>query len=104
MLLVYSLLVARMLAVARETNEPFGRLVAVGIATLFGAEAIINLGMMAGLFPITGMSLPLVSYGGSGLVAHAIAIGLVMNIGMRRGYEVAGNPFRFVRATTARSL
>ena len=101
LLLVYSLLVARMLAVARDTNEPFGRLVAVGIATLFGAEAIINLGMMAGLFPITGMSLPLISYGGSGLVAHAIAIGLVLNIGMRRGYEVAGNPFRFVRATTA---
>ena len=51
--------------------------------------------MTVGLMPITGLSLPLVSYGGSGLLAHAIAVGLLLNIGMRPGYEVSGEPFQY---------
>ena len=94
-LALYALLVARILAVAAATREPFGRLVAAGIAALFAVEAFINTGMTVGLLPITGLSLPLMSSGGSGLVAHAAALGLVVNIGMRPGYEVAPEPFRY---------
>ncbi|MDH3719730.1 MAG: rod shape-determining protein RodA [Planctomycetota bacterium] len=94
-LLLFTILVWRCLVVARRTQEPFGRLVAVGIGALIAVQAFINTGMMVGLLPITGLSLPLVSYGGSGLVAHALALGLVLNIGLRPGYEVAGEPFRF---------
>jgi cell division protein FtsW (lipid II flippase) len=94
-LLLITILVWRCLVVARRTQEPFGRLVAVGIGALIAVQAFINTGMMVGLLPITGLSLPLVSYGGSGLVAHALALGLVLNIGLRPGYEVAGEPFRF---------
>jgi rod shape determining protein RodA len=91
----YGLMVARGLAIAQATREPFGRLLALGLSTLLGVEALINTGMMAGLVPITGLSLPLVSYGGSGLVAHGIALGLLVNVALRPGYEVGGEPFRF---------
>ncbi len=94
-LLLLTILTWRCLVVACRTQEPFGRLVAVGIAALVAIQTFINTGMMVGLLPITGLSLPLVSYGGSGLVAHALALGLVLNIGLRPGYEVAGEPFRF---------
>lgn len=87
-LLLFCLLVGRGLAVADATREPFGRLVAAGIAGLFGVQALINTGMTVGLLPITGLSLPLVSYGGSGLLAHLLAVGLLLNVGMRPGYEM----------------
>lgn len=88
-------LVWRGLAIAAATREPYGRLVAVGIATLFAVQMLINTGMMVGLLPITGLALPLVSYGGSSLLANAVALGLLLNIGLRPGYEVTGEPFQF---------
>ena len=94
-LLLYGIVVWRCLAVARSTQEPYGRLVVVGIAALIGIQVLINAGMMVGLLPITGLSLPLVSYGGSGMLAVTMAVGVVINVEMRPGYEVAGEPFRF---------
>ncbi len=94
-LLVYLALFARGLRIAASTHEPFGRLVAVGIVTLLAAQTIINTGMTVGLTPITGMTLPLMSYGGSSLISTCLALGLLMNVGMRPGYEVTGQPFRF---------
>ena len=55
----------------------------------------INTGMLVGLLPITGLALPLVSYGGSSLLANCLALGLLLNIGLRPGYEVTNEPFRF---------
>lgn len=92
---LFALLCWRCGKAAESTEEPFGRLIASGVAALFAVEALINISMNVGLMPITGLSLPFVSSGGSGLVAHAIAIGLVMNIAARRGYEVAPRPFRW---------
>jgi cell division protein FtsW (lipid II flippase) len=79
-LILYALLVGGCLNVAHSANEPYGRMIAVGVATLFAAEVLINTGMMVGLLPITGVSLPLVSYGGSDLIAHLLALGLVMSV------------------------
>ncbi len=64
---------------AQRINEPAGRLLAVGVAALFATEVFINTAMLTGLVPITGVSLPLVSYGGSGLMAHALGLGLVIS-------------------------
>src|SRR5690606_19341487 len=73
-LALYCLLIWQGLVIAERTREPFGRLVAAGIVSLFGIQALVNAAMMVGLAPITGLSLPLVSYGGSGLLAHWLAI------------------------------
>ena len=85
---LYTALVAEIVRVATRTCEPFGRLLTFGVAAMFAAQATINTGMTVGLLPITGVGLPLVSYGGSSLVAHAVALGLVVNVGLRPGYEV----------------
>jgi len=95
---LYTFLVWRGLAIATATREPFGRLVAVGVVTLLAVQVLINAGMTVGLLPITGLPLPLVSYGGSGLLAHGIALGLLLNIGARPGYEVTKEPFRWAVA------
>ena len=92
---LFAFLIWRATAIANATLEPFGRLTALGIAAMFAVEVLINVGMSVGLVPITGLALPLISYGGSNLLAHAVAVGLLVNIGMRPGYEVAGEPFRY---------
>ncbi len=94
-LALYLVLFTRGLMIAAATREPFGRLVAVGIVALLAAQTVINTGMTVGLMPITGMTLPLMSYGGSSLLATCVALGLLVNVGMRPGYELRGDPFRF---------
>jgi cell division protein FtsW (lipid II flippase) len=91
----YLLLIGGALRVGMRTDEPFGRLLCVGVATWLGTQVIINSGMTVGLLPITGITLPLMSYGGSSLVSTCLAIGLVINVSLRPGYEVAGQPFAF---------
>ncbi len=92
---LFGFFICRATAIANATLEPFGRLVALGIAAMFAVEVLINVGMSVGLVPITGLGLPFLSYGGSNLLAHAVAVGLLINIAMRPGYEVAGEPFRY---------
>ncbi len=99
-LLLYVVLIGRGLMVAADTQEPFGRLLAVGIVALLASQTIINTGMTCGLMPVTGITLPLVSYGGSSLLMTAVGIGLLINVGMRPGYEVSGEPFRWHTAMT----
>ena len=83
------------LSIALSTNEPFGRLLAVGVISLLAAQMLINVGMTIGLMPITGMTLPFVSYGGSSLMANFIALGLLLNVGKRRPIVMAKKPFEF---------
>ena len=83
------------LLVAAQTKDPFARLVPVGIVAIFLAQMTINTGMTIGLMPITGMTLPFVSYGGSSLVTAWIMVGLLLNIGMRRPRYLAREAFDF---------
>jgi cell division protein FtsW (lipid II flippase) len=99
---VYAVFVWRGLAVAQATRDPFGRLVAAGLAALMAVQVLINAGMTVGLLPITGLSLPLVSYGGSGLVANGLAVGLLVNIAIRPGYDLTKEPFRYASKSTRR--
>jgi cell division protein FtsW (lipid II flippase) len=69
--------------------------VAVGLVALIAVQVLINTGMTVGLLPITGLSLPLISYGGSSLLAQGLLLGLLLNIGLRPGYEVTKEPFRY---------
>ena len=95
MLLLYLLLFASGLRIAAATREPFGRLLAVGVVALIATQTIINTGMTVGLMPVTGITLPLISHGGSSLLTTAFALGILANVGMRPGYEMTADPFRF---------
>jgi len=94
-LLLYLIIITAGLTIASSTADPLGRLLAVGVCALIGAQAIINIGMTVGLMPITGMTLPFVSMGGSGLVANYVAIGLLIDVGRPRPIDIARKPFEF---------
>ena len=94
-LVLYLALIGQGLRIAAATREPFGRLLAVGIVTLLAAQVVINTGMTVGLMPITGLTLPLLSYGGSSLLMTSVALGLLISVGLRPGFEVGRDPFRY---------
>ena len=77
------------------TNDPFGRLLAVGVLALLFSQLVINAGMTMGMMPITGMTLPLISYGGSSLVVNCAALGLLVNVGQRRPILLGKRPFEY---------
>jgi len=83
MLLLFGILFAQAGRIAAQTREPYGRLVAVGILVFLATQVFVNVGMAIGVAPITGITLPFVSYGGSSLVCCALALGLVLNVGAR---------------------
>ncbi len=74
--------------IAMRARTPLGRLIAVGITTMICLQAIVNLAQVMGLFPITGVPLPLVSAGGTNLIVCLTAIGLLLNIS-RQGDHAA---------------
>jgi rod shape-determining protein RodA len=79
--------------IAVITNDPFARLLAVGVVALLFTQMVINAGMTMGLMPITGMTLPFVSYGGSSLVINCAALGLLVNVGQHRPILLSKRPF-----------
>ncbi len=81
------------LEIALSTYEPFGRLLVIGVMTLIMFQAFINIGMTMGLMPITGMTLPLISYGGSSLMVTGAALGLVVNVARHRPIMMGRRPF-----------
>ncbi|MBQ3835431.1 MAG: rod shape-determining protein RodA [Elusimicrobia bacterium] len=85
-ILFYFLFVWRALVVARQARDRFGSLIATGIATMFAFYGIINMGMVMGLMPVTGLPLLLVSYGGSSMVSSMFAVGILISIHIRRFY------------------
>ena len=84
LVLIFLILIFWGLTVAHGCREPFGTIVAVGIAGMIFWQVIINIGMSMGLMPVVGVPLPLVSYGGSSVLTTAIGIGLLLNVSMRR--------------------
>ncbi|MBE7119287.1 putative lipid II flippase FtsW [Bacillus cereus] len=74
------LIIIRSFRIAQKCKDPFGSLIAIGIASLFGVQTFINVGGMSGLIPLTGVPLPFVSYGGSSLLANLLAMGILLNV------------------------
>jgi len=90
---LYAIIVICGVAIAFHATDPFGRLLAIGIVAMFVVQVIVNVSMTMGLMPITGLTLPLVSYGGSSLLVNMASIGLLNNVGRRRAFTVAPKPF-----------
>lgn len=84
LVILYALMIFKCVKISKIAKDKFGSLVVVGVASMFIFQMFQNVGMTIGLMPITGITLPFVSYGGSSMWASMISIGLVLNISMRR--------------------
>ncbi|HJX07030.1 MAG TPA: rod shape-determining protein RodA [Actinomycetota bacterium] len=84
LLALYALLVWRAIRIAWLAKDPFGTYVAAGIASMFAIQMFVNVGMVIGIMPITGIPLPFLSYGGTSILASFAAVGLLQSIHMRR--------------------
>lgn len=76
---LYSLLIWRMLLAARRSINPFNSLLASGVAIYFLIHVFVNIGMAVGIMPVTGLPLPLMTYGGSHIVTEMLMVGLALN-------------------------
>jgi cell division protein FtsW len=87
-LALFAILVWRGMKVASAAPDRFSGLLAAGVTTLIGAQALLNIAVVTGSIPATGVTLPFVSYGGSSLLFSMIGMGLLLNVS-RRGSEAA---------------
>ena len=86
-LALYTVLLFSGIKIASQARDHLGQLLAVGVVTLLFCHVFINVGMNIRLMPVTGIPLPLLSYGGSSVVCSLIAIGILHNIHIyRRSY------------------
>lgn len=84
LLFLYYSLIALSVKAALVAQDPFGRLIASGLSVYLAVHIIVNIGMMVGCLPITGVPLVLMSYGGSSMIATMIALGLIQSVYARR--------------------
>ena len=97
LLAMYAIIIIFGIEIATITYDPFGRLLAVGVLGLLLSQVFINVSMAMGLMPITGMTLPLVSYGGTSLVVNCAALGLLINVAQRKAILLSPHPFEYGR-------
>ena len=83
-LLAYVYLITRGFQIAMESADFFASLLATGISAMLAIQVFINVAMVLGMLPVVGIPLPLLSYGGSSLLATMLSLGLLLNIHMRR--------------------
>ncbi len=87
-LLLYLLIILGAVEISANQADPYGKLVAMGIAALMISQMFVNISMTIGLAPVTGMTLPFISYGGSSLVCNFIALGLLINIARHHNHSI----------------
>ncbi len=85
LIIIYCLLIYRGFTIALKAGDGFGTLLAAGLTTLLAIQTLVIVGGVIKLFPLTGVTLPFVSYGGSSLVSNYILLGLLMNISAKNG-------------------
>lgn len=80
LILLFLIVVWRGVRTAISAPDTFGSLLAIGITSIIGVQVLINIGVVIGMMPVTGITLPLVSYGGSSLTLLLTAFGILLNI------------------------
>lgn len=86
-IILLAYLVLRGIYIGIQCKDPFGSLLAIGISSMIGIQSFINLGGVSGVIPLTGVTLPFISYGGSSLLMLAAAAGILLNVSMFVKYE-----------------
>jgi rod shape determining protein RodA len=84
LLVLYYNLIARAQAMAFQSRDTFGRLMIGGIIFMWLFHILENIGMTIGIMPVTGIPLPFMSYGGSSMLTNLIAVGLILNVYLRK--------------------
>jgi len=84
LVLLYFILILASLTIAAQVKDRFGMLVTIGIVSILTFQVIINIGMVMGLFPIVGLTLPFVSYGRSSFLTFIIMMGFLLNLSKKR--------------------
>ncbi|MDN5709190.1 MAG: FtsW/RodA/SpoVE family cell cycle protein [Planococcus sp. (in: firmicutes)] len=79
--------VLRGLWIAMTTSDPLARMLAAGVASMIGIQSFVNLGGLSGIIPLTGVTLPFISYGGTSVILLSLAMGVLMNVSMFNKYE-----------------
>jgi rod shape determining protein RodA len=82
--LLFAALLWRILAIAWRSRDPFGLMVGAGVASMILFQIVVNVGMVLGVMPITGIPLPFITHGGASLVSIAIGLGILESIAMRQ--------------------
>jgi cell division protein FtsW len=100
-LVAFGALILAGIRIAAQAKDVFGRLLAAGIVSWLGLQTLVNLGAVTGLLPITGVPLPLVSYGGSSLVVSLAGVGVLVNIANAPAREAAAGASRRRRKAKA---
>ena len=75
----------RVLAAGWRSKDPFGTIFAAGVAAMLLFQLFVNVGMVIGIMPITGIPLPFISHGGASLISIALALGILQSINIRQG-------------------
>ncbi|WP_027338573.1 rod shape-determining protein RodA [Halonatronum saccharophilum] len=84
LLALYFILIWKAIIVANESQDDFGRLLVAGVVSMLAFHIFENIGMTIGIMPVTGLPLPFISYGGSSLITNLLAVGLIINVNIRR--------------------
>lgn len=84
LLLLFAILLIKIISLSKLSQDGFGSIFTIGIATIILVQVIVNIGMNIGLAPVTGMPLPFISYGGSSLIIMLISIGILQSIHLRQ--------------------
>ena len=79
-IVLFLIFIWRGIIVAMRAKDIFGSLIATGIVTLIGLQAIINIAVVTNTIPVTGMELPFFSYGGTAIMVNLISVGILLNI------------------------
>ncbi|WP_368645613.1 FtsW/RodA/SpoVE family cell cycle protein [Alkalibacterium putridalgicola] len=88
-LFVFALMVSRMILTAIRSKSAFNSILSIGVAAMFLIQSMVNLMGVVGLMPITGVTFPFISYGGSSLMVLSVSLGLVANVSARVNYQRA---------------
>ncbi len=83
-LILFLFIIYRVIHIAMESSDAFGTYICVGVAALLAFQVLVNVGMTLSIMPVTGLPLPFITYGGSTFMSTMLAMGLVLNVGLRR--------------------
>jgi rod shape determining protein RodA len=82
--LLFAALIWRVLVCAWRSKDPFGTLFGAGLATMILVQVFVNVGMVVGILPVTGIPLPFITHGGASLVSIALGLGVIQSINIRQ--------------------